>query len=167
MLVTGDQIGHGASTVCSTLQGLNKPAFDSDFIEGLAGWLDLNNHATVTIAGSQSPDIRKFGKFWSETVLQDLLSTHKNLVLCGEADNQLNYYRWFDGVIVLDIPPHEQARHLHSRAEHDYDNNPELVELIIRKRAQLLSASRSLGATIMNANRPVRDVSNDIIRHLK
>lgn len=166
VLVTG-HTEYSSNTACGALQGLDKPAIDSDQVEGLANWFDLTSHSLVKVTDSEPLDIRKIGKFWNEVAFQDIMATHKNLVLCGSANNQLDYYRSFEKVIFLDIPSHEQTQRLHNRAKHEYDNNPELVELIVRKQAQLLVASRDLGAIIMNANRPIRDVTNDIIRHLK
>ncbi len=166
VLVTA-RSGAGKSTVCSTLQEMNFPAFDADRIDGLAGWVDVRSGHPTEVDYSKAIDKRKTKWLWAEPVLNDFLAANDSSILCGSADNQVEFYPLFDRVIFLSIPPAEQLRRIHSRAEGEYGKAPGMAERIVTEQARLLVQSRELGATIMNAHRPPEAIASDISKHLK
>jgi len=166
LLVTG-RSGCGKTTVCKALTAMKMPTLDADRVKGLVGWVDRMTLDPVEVDYSQPIDTSKVGWFWVETVLQKLLTQNDDLILCGSAHNQLGYYPLFDRVILLDVSAQEQTRRIQTRTEHDYAKISAMSERVVREQAQLLASSRGLGAIIMNAERPPREIAIDIVRHLR
>ena len=166
LLVTG-RSGSGKTTICNLLQEMNIPAFDADHIDDLAGWVDFGTKLPAEVDYTLPTDKRKVGWLWARPVLEEFLSAHSAAVICGSSDNQLDFYRSFDKVVFLSLPPDEQIRRIQSRDEHGYGKAPGMAEQIVREQDVLLRKSRDLGATIINANRSPRLVALDISKYLR
>lgn len=166
LLVTG-RSGSGKTTICGALQEMNIPAFDADHIDDLADWVDLKTKLPAEVDYGLPIDKRRVGWLWAKPVLEEFLSAHRTAVICGSSDNQLDFYRSFDKVVFLSLPPDEQIRRIQSRGEHDYGKAPGMAEQIVREQDVLLRKSRDLGAIIINANRSPRLVALDISKHLR
>lgn len=166
ILVTG-RSGAGKTAVCTALQEMNFPAFDADRVEGLAGWVDVRSGRPTEVEYSQPIDKRNTNWLWAKPVLKDFLAANNSSILCGSADNQLEFYPLFDRVIFLKVPQDEQIRRIHSRGEGEYGTAPGMAERIVAEQGQLLVQSRELGAVIMNAHRPPEAIACDISKHLR
>lgn len=166
MLVTS-RSGGGKTTLCNTLQEMGIAAFDADRVTNLAGWIDLETKRPTHVDYAKPIDKRKVGWLWNEEVIGNLLSEYPQVVLCGSADNQLQFYGLFHKVIFLSLPADEHVRRIQNRTQNDYGKAPFMAQQIVEEQAELLAQSQKLGAIIMNANRPIKAVALDIIRHVK
>lgn len=165
LLVTG-RSGSGKTTVHHELLKHNVNSIDADRVAGLAGWVDRKTLQPVTVDYSRPIDTAKVGWYWARTALDALIAESENIVLCGSAHNQLDYYDLFDKVIFLDVVPVEQARRIIARTEHKYGQVTGMVERILREQSILKAASMARRAIILNANRSPRTIALDVMRHL-
>lgn len=166
LLVTG-RSGSGKTTACNELQKMGFLAYDADRVDGLSAWVDTKTNLPTTVDYSRPIDKRKVGWSWNKAVLRDFLSERDDLILCGSADNQLEFYPLFHKVIFLSLSAEEQVRRIKSRAEHDYGKAPGMSEQIVREQAQLRVQSEQLGAIIMNAHRDPKAIALAISKHIK
>lgn len=166
LLVTG-RSGTGKTTIHHELLKHSVNSVDADRAAGLASWVDRKTLQPVRVDYSHPIDTTKVGWYWAKTALEAIMAESENIVLCGSAHNQLDYYDCFDKVIFLDVSPQEQARRILARTEHNYGQTTGMVERILREQSILKTASMVRGAIIMNANRPVSDTALSIIKHTR
>ena len=150
VLITG-RSGTGKSTICRQLIDRGFSALDADRVEGFVGWYDLRTRKKVVVDYSKPIDKTKVGWLWQHEAMKALVAKYDDLYLCGSADNQLDFYKYFDNVFVLDLPPETQKQRISQRTEHDYGKHPDMLETIITEQRQLVEKSRELGASIIDA----------------
>lgn len=150
VLITG-RSGTGKSTICRELLDRGFTALDADRIEGFVGWFDLDTLQKVEVDYTEPIDKSKVGWLWQHEAMKALVAKYDDLYLCGSADNQLDFYKYFDNVFVLDLPPEIQKSRILHRTEHDYGRHPAMLETIITEQRQLVEKSREFGASIVDA----------------
>jgi hypothetical protein len=146
---------------------MNLPAVDADRIEGLASWVDVSSEQPVAVDYSKVINKRKVGWFWNRPVMEKILSSTTDLIVCGSADNQLDFYSMFETTVFLSLPANEQLRRIRSRSRDGYGQAPGMAEQIIREQTRLLADYQELGAVIMNANRNPHAIATDISKYLQ
>lgn len=166
LLVTG-RSGCGKSTICRTLNGMGVFAFDADEIEGLAGWFCVKSGLPVEVDASYPVDKHVTQWRWNETVLQDFLSARKPAVLCGSADNQLDFYRYFSEIVLLSLRPDEHKRRLQLQETGGKHSTIDMAKQVVTEQKVLLEKLRRRNAFIVNADRESTLVCETIIGILK
>ena len=163
ILVTG-RSGTGKTTLCQKFVERGYNAFDSDRIDRFVGWRDLATGETAKVDYDKTIDKTKIGWQWHHDTMKALVAKYRDLILCGSADNQLEFYDYFDKVFVLNLPPEEQAKRILSRTEHDYGKLPTMLEQIIIEQATLVEKSQVLGAYVINAQPNPNVICDQILK---
>ena len=162
-LITG-RSGSGKTRICSELNNQGYQAFDGDRVPGLAGWIDVKTGQSTIVPDYESVEPTVTAWNWDTGVLKQLLSRHSRLLLCGSADNQLEYHELFDQVFILTIPPQEQRRRLLARTEHAYGKSEVMQERIITEQAEFVLQALELGAIAVDATPSPAAIVNKLLR---
>ena len=163
VLITG-RSGTGKSTICRELLDRGFTALDADRIEGFVGWFDLDTLQKVEVDYTEPIDKSKVGWLWQHQAMKALVAKYRDLILCGSADNQFEFYDYFDKVFVLNLPPEEQTKRILSRTEHDYGKLATMLEQIIIEQATLVEKSQVLGAYVINAQPNPNVICDQILK---
>lgn len=165
ILITG-RSGSGKSTVCRELQKQDYLAFDGDNVHGLARWVDAKTGVPVSIDSDKVIDKSKVLWAWDTAVLAELLATHDGIILCGSADNDLDFFGLFDKVFVLTLQPEIQRERIVNRTEHNYGKLPEMQERILVEQAAFMKRAAKLGAIKVDATRTPAEIVMAIMEHV-
>ena len=158
-LVTG-RAGSGKSEVNTELQQRNQNSLDTDKKPGLASWRDLASGERVKVGAFV--DSSKTGWMWDNSVLRGILQAKKKLILCGSADNDLEYFELFDKVYVLTLDPETQRQRLTERPS-SYGKDLAMQDKIIAEQTQFVADSMKLGAVAIDNTRPIKTVVDEIL----
>jgi adenylate kinase family enzyme len=139
-LITG-RGGSGKSTICKLLQSQNLPAFDTDEIPGLAQWQDVKTGQPLNAEPDGYIDFTKIAWNWNETILRELLSKPKDIILCGSSSNQKKFHHLFDKVFILTLDPGVHDTHLRERTS-SYGKHPQ-------QRTEIIQSQQAFAAEII------------------
>lgn len=162
ILVTGWS-GVGKSTICRELVAAGHPAFDTDKIPGLCGWVDKQTGENF---GKKYPTRFSDDKYdwrWDEQTLLLNLKTTETTFFCGNANNAFDFYHMFGKVFLLDLPEAEQRRRMMARTEHNFGQDIATQDMVIHRQRTLVSEAQALGAIVIDASPSPGVVMNDIL----
>jgi broad-specificity NMP kinase len=165
-LITG-RGGTGKSTVNLELIRRGRNSIDGDDKSlGLAAWRNLSTGERVVVENPDSVDTSVIDWLWDRATLEKIVSAPGELFLCGSAENDLEFFSEFSLVFVLDLEPNEHLSRLQSRSD-NYGKDEAKQAQILDWQKQLVKDASALGATVIDASKPVENVVNDILAHLK
>ena len=166
ILVTG-RAGSGKSAVCAELKLRGFPAFDADAVAGLSSWFDTYENKLVAIDARHYVDISRYEWRWSPDILRELLIEHPIIFLCGGADNDFDFEDLFDMHFVLKVSPSVQVKRLLERTNNSYGKNPAMHNAIVKESAKHIQVAAKLGLEIIDADRPIDIVVDEILEKLQ
>lgn len=164
-LITG-RGGTGKSTICLELKRRGYPAFDADKVTGLCRWEDRKTGEPIEVDPSVYIDFTKIAWAWQDVVLQKLFYSHPDLILCGSASNQEDYYSRFNGIFVLTLDKQTHDFRLRSR-DREYGKHPKMRnQLVERQQIFAKNLISENGAIAVDATQSIEKVADDILRHI-
>lgn len=161
-LITG-RAGSGKSAVTAELARRGYNAFDTDAVHGLSSWRDKTTKKLVSIKDNSFVDLNSYEWVWDPSVLNDLVSKHNDIFVCGGASNDFEFEDLFDKHFVLSVTPNIQIKRLQTRVNNDYGKDPRMFEAIIYGQALHAKKGEEYGAIIIDANLPIQTVVDTIL----
>lgn len=164
ILITG-RSGTGKSTVYRELLKRELLAFEGDHI---ADWYNKKTGKPLDKAKGYPGDsqVDNFYWNWDGSALKQLLHEHKDIFVCGNADNATDFYMMFDRVFILTLDEQEQRRRIMRRAEHDYGKNKYVQDEIIAGQVALVQKALSSGAVALDAGPTPSQIVDNILSNI-
>ena len=158
--------GTGKTTLWREFLKQGYTAFDGDKVPGLARWIDLSTGQPINKDYPGDDHIGKFEWQWNPAVLTQLLKDHKDLFLCGNADNVRDFYALFDRVFILDLDETAHRQRIMQRQEHDYGKDPAVQNEVIREQQKLVDEVVSRGAIAIDAHMSPPEIVKTILENV-
>lgn len=160
--------GSGKSAICNELKRRGYEAHDADS-EGFNKWYDrktgkvseeYNRSKTST-----SEWLKKYSWNTSRTKVQRLSERARNklVFLCGVSANEETVWDLFTKVICLTIDGRTLRNRIKTRTTNEFGKAPHELEMILGWHKTYPGDYRKMGATIVNANRPLDIVVDEIL----
>lgn len=163
-LVTG-MGGSGKTTICQILNKRGFYSLDSDAVEGLARWEDKLTGQHIEVDHTKFVDYKKVSWNWSSAVLNKLLSTHDQLILCGSSSNEFEFFNLFDKVFVLEIDQTTHKSRLERRSS-SYGKDTRTLTWIIEEQPRFTKHAVKLGAIPIDASTSPTFVVKQILKNI-
>jgi dephospho-CoA kinase len=155
--------GSGKSAVAALLRRRGYHVFDTDDVPGLARWEDLATKKPIHVDHSGFIDYTKVAWNWDPEVLDALLNSSSEVLICGSASNQQHFYDHFNKIFVLVVDPKTHEQRLRSRKS-EYGKHPKMMRQIIRDHQALTHhMSNNKKVTFIDTNRKIENVVDDIL----
>ncbi len=168
VMITGWS-GVGKSTIYRELLKRGCNAFDTDQIEGLCHWLNVETGERFDRDYPVDFSTMKFSWEWDKGVLRQTLASHKtgSTFYCGNATNAFDFYSYFDAIFVLDLAEAEQRRRMMTRTEHDFGKDSITQDVVIDRQKTLAPKAVRLGAIKIDASPPPAEIVETILQKLE
>jgi broad-specificity NMP kinase len=163
-LITGWS-GTGKSTLCQELLSRDIDAIDTDAATGLCGWVDIETGINYGRECPEDFSSLKYDWRWDSEALQKALLNHPSAFFCGNANNAFDFYCLFERVFILDLPEHTQRSRMMSRTEHDFGQDKETQDIVIKRQKTLLQTAVALGAVVIDATPSPKIIADTILSH--
>lgn len=99
--------------------------------------------------------------------LKAKLSEAEDIVVAGSADNQSDYLMLFDKVFVLQCRPEIYLARIEARTTNDFGKLPPEQRRLLNWQRTFEDEMLAKGAILLDAERPLEQVVEDILSHLK
>ncbi|HSX05714.1 MAG TPA: hypothetical protein VLF69_04555 [Candidatus Saccharimonadales bacterium] len=154
--------GSGKTSLIHLLEHNGLTAFNTDDIPGATR---LENKLTgETIDWPEGRvDWSTYAWNWQRPIIEDLLSRDSLVFLGGVVSNWRDFQELFDKVFVLLVSPENLAQRL-STHEHASHHLPGEAERILAHHQQQQKEFVEAGCIPIDANRPIVEIANDILR---
>ena len=160
-LVTGLG-GSGKSKVCELLNGRGLFALDGDDVPGLARWHSAKTGLPIKVDHTKFVDYKKVDWAWQPNALNEILTRHSDLFLCGSASNEFECFDKFDKVFVLALNPDKHESNLKTRSS-SYGKDSNTIDSILSNQPGFVERGIGLGALVINADGSPEETVNQII----
>ena len=166
VLITG-RSGTGKTTLCNEFIRQGVRAIDSDRLDNFVGWYNVDTKLPATVDYRKRIDKSTFGWLWHHDAMKQLVAKYSDLILCGSADNQLEFYKYFDKVYILDLPPDVQKQRILQRTDHDYGKQADMLRQITEEQSVLVRTSIEQGALRIDATKSPLQIARLILKDIK
>lgn len=163
VLVTG-RAGSGKTTVVHELLKRGYSAFDTDEVPLLSSWVNKTTGKAVTLEDCSVVDNKLYVWLWSPALLEEFIQGHKNLFICGGADNDYDFDTLFDYHFVLDVSPQIQSERVKHRTNNTYGKG--MIPVVIDDQKNHIAKARQQKSILINADQPIVRVVDDILRQI-
>ncbi len=168
ILITGIS-GSGKSAVFEELVKRGYIAYDIEEIDGLFSFINKETGKVAVNYDNQNLEcIKKHDWICDKKKLERLISSNKNHIsfYCGTASNNDEILSLFDLVFLLIISPDTTSKRLSSRKK-IYGRKSEIRDWILSWKNWWENHMIERGAIVIDANRNLKEVTNDIIEKSK
>lgn len=94
------------------------------------------------------------------------LDAHPNAVAVGGASNHQESLHLFDKLFALNANPETITKRIRERTDNDFGKHPEELKLILGWAENYVSHMKARGATILDADRPLEEIVEQIAGYL-
>ena len=151
--------GTGKSTIAGELRRMGELAWDADDI---SAWRHRTTGVEVPTPFGGIPDgwVAQHGWFIDADRVRELRMQTGDSVgfLAGAVENENEVWDVFDTVVYLRADDDTIAQRLRDRTSNDFGKSAEQLAMVLEWNAVLEDQYRSLGATIVDASRPLAEV---------
>ena len=169
-LITGIA-GSGKSSVCKELTRRGYESYGIEDIDGMFAMYRKDTKEIFHDFDNSDPDKIKNSEWLCDvTKLKDLLSQQKisPAFYCGVASNMDDLILLFDAVILLKTHPEELHRRLMSReGTEDMGNTEESRQAVLGWKDWWENEIEEDGAIVVDANKTIGEVADEILRRTK
>lgn len=162
ILITGDA-GSGKSTVKEALIDKGYLVIDAD--QGYGHWQHIHNGGSFK--SRPSGQQKDYSWRWKTNKLEKLLSSNESgLIFCGISDNQQEFYKYFDKIILLKTDIDTNVNRLRNRTNNPFGKRPGDIELVKMNHDVFQESMEQQGAIVIDANQPLDIVLTEVIKNL-
>lgn len=164
--ITGPS-GAGKSTVRNELLKRGFEAHDTDE-DGISSWYNIESGEKV-----ERPDESERDETWyqnhiykmSAYRIQQLALSAKNklIFLCGNPSNDIEFMDKFDKVLCLNVDVNTVKKRIINRTTNEFGKSPDELALILHWHQKIIDRYASIGATMIDATKPLNDVMHIIL----
>jgi adenylate kinase family enzyme len=163
--ITGNS-GTGKSEVCTALAGKGYLTIDSDL--GMAVWVNTKTGQVIHAvdAGRLSPDwFRDHRWTLMRSRVEELAgaSRTRTAFLCGLVQNDEELWDLFEVKICLILDDATILERLVQRSGNPFGKAPAELDVVLRFNGPLIAKYTALGATLIDASRPLEEVVQDVL----
>lgn len=162
----GGRAGSGKSSVATELRPRGFNAYDGDHVSGLAHWEDVTTGTVATLTDYTHVDTSRYHWLWDKNRLNELLAQQQEVILCGSANNDLDFADCFDRIFALDVRPEVHANRLRTRTDNNYGRSETMIPKIVAEQQDFIQRALALGAVAIDAEQPLETVVDDIITYV-
>lgn len=161
--------GSGKSAVAEELKKRGYEAIDADN-EGYNQW---HNNETNEIVPSPGDAIVRslewFTKFDWVTSIEKVTklakrAQYKTIFFCSTAGHEKELWKLYDKVVCLEVDENTLRQRIATRTSNNFGKEPHELEEILKWHKTSSADYRKLGATIVDANHPLDQVVDDILK---
>ncbi len=163
VLVTG-RAGSGKTTVTGELLKRGYRAFDTDKIPLLSSWINKTTGKVVTLEDCSIVDSKLYAWLWDPAILEKFIQNYEDIFICGGADNDYDFDSMFDYHFVLDVSPQIQAKRVVHRTNNEYGKG--MIPIVLEDQKKHVAIAHKKQSNIINADRAVEQVVDDILRQI-
>jgi len=164
--------GSGKSTICEELKRRGYEAHDADG-ESFNKWYNKETGKIAEGYGKNKADTkewhRKYSWNTSRVEVERLSKNAKNklVFLCGVSANEETVWDLFTKVICLSIDEATLRNRITTRTTNEFGKEPYEFEMILEWHKNYLGDYLKKGVLVVNANRPLHTVVDDILKLVK
>jgi broad-specificity NMP kinase len=168
--ITGTS-GSGKSSVRDALKSLGYQTYDTD--ESINEWHDRETGQVVTFT-RRSPEettrwVQEHDFLMPPRRIKDLAdkATDADIFICGHASNDIDFMDYFAKVFCLFLDEEQTRQRLASRSNNSWGHDPEQLAMLMKWYRPTLERYERVGAIMIDANRPIEEVVDDILGRTK
>ena len=162
-LITGHS-GTGKSTLAAELSRRGFRVIDADIDQTLTEWRCLKTKKAIPMP-ERPVDVRKYGIFWNEEIMEEWLRSPKPRFICGLSGNVETYLPRFKKIFVLEASEATTRERLLSRTGNSFGQDAREWKGIVAARKKWNPWYAHMH-TVLNAETPVGDLAEQIIETL-
>ncbi|MEJ0073134.1 MAG: AAA family ATPase, partial [Candidatus Saccharibacteria bacterium] len=163
-LITGIS-GTGKSTLARTISELGYHAVDVDAETDIAGSVNIHTGLREVVPDPRPIDWRPGHQWlWDGDKLKSYFEhQHDDIFLCGNAENQTDFYRFFAKVFVLTIDNEALTQRLTTRTNNSYGKHPHELASALEYNQQFTKDALDAGALPIDAALASEAIARQII----
>jgi len=160
--------GSGKSSIRKALQARGYTAYDNDE-GGFKAWYNRQTGEKAKVQPAwKDVDRQLKATYWKKferSKVQQLAARaqDKPIFLCGTSPNDSDVWDLFDRVIHLSVSDRTLRHRLAARTGNDYGKHPEDLKDLLQWNQSQDKLMAGLGATIVDAERPLDQVVDDVL----
>lgn len=161
ILITGVQ-GSGKTVVSRALKELGYNALDTDEI---SEWINTTTGQPIGVSRTKNSTrqwLSEHAWMFNKEKLTQVISQDKDVLLCGVAKNQEDYYKYFDKIIYLYIDLDTVQKRIATRDTGSFGKHPHERDYILQNAELIYKNAHAPNAVIIDATRPLKKVVDDI-----
>ena len=161
--------GSGKSVVCDELNKLGYKAYGIEDIAGLFKIVDKTGKQAENYDNDNLESIKQADWICDKNKLQRLMRKNSEGIVfyCGTASNLDDLLTLFDKIFLLNVSQKVLRERLSPRSSTDFGRTHEVQRWIFSWKKWWEDHMREKGAVIINANRSLREIVNDIVDRSK
>jgi adenylate kinase family enzyme len=162
--------GSGKTTVCKELVRRGFEAHDADS-EGFNKWQNKESGEIVEVYDKDKGNLEDWYKKYSWSTIRSKVeelankATNKLIFICGVSANEETVWDLYTKVICLNIDESTLRDRITSRTTNNFGKEPYEFEMLLKWHKSYLGEYLKKGALVVNANRPLDNVVDDILKN--
>ena len=166
ILVTG-VTGSGKTALCKELKKLDYKAYS---IEDMSGFFKMVSKKTKKPIKNYNnynlESVKQHDWICNKKKLQQLIKKNSKEIVfyCGTASNLDDLLPLFDKIFLLKVNEKVLRERLSTRTSNDFGRTPEVQKWILSWKKWWEDHMLEKGATIINANRNLKEVAKDVVK---
>jgi shikimate kinase len=167
-LITGPS-GSGKTTLSEYLTTLGYQSVEADSTPGLCYFVNKNNKPVPYPAQADEAWWDTHNYVWElnrmRKLIRSLPETAKPVFVCGNAGNIKDAWDMFTKVFYLDIPEELMMTRIGDNSkDHSFGKRVDESAQLVRWRQPFKTQMQELGATLIDATKPIKQVAEQIIK---
>lgn len=154
--------------MAETLTSQGYAAVDVDAQTDIAGSVNIHTGQREIVPSPRPADWRPNHRWlWDRSELESYLKNRDgDIFLCGIADNQTEFYSYFDKVFALVLDDETLIHRLKTRTNNAYGKHPHETAEALELNRNFTEKAVQLGAIVIDATEPADQVAREILNHI-
>jgi broad-specificity NMP kinase len=164
-LITGSP-GAGKTSIIEELQRRGYAAYNTDDMPEITRYYDLHTGKRMDSNPPAPIDFARYAWNWNIEALKKLLNSADIVFVGGITGNTIPNLNLFDRIFVPHPNLSELERRIITRTNNDFGKHPDELADILKEHDGSDEFWRSKGAVVINADRPIGEITDDILAHI-
>jgi broad-specificity NMP kinase len=165
-LITGSP-GAGKTSIIDELARRGYAAYNTDDMPEITRFYDLRTGDRMDSGPPAPIDFSRYAWNWNIDALKKLLKSADTVFVGGITSNTLPNLGLFDRIFVPHPSLTELERRIVTRTNNDFGKHPDELADILKDHDGSDDFWRSKGAIIIHADRPIKEIADEILSHIK